>query len=89
MSVVRKSDHKRTTQLPATVVFGARAVRYMDEAVVTASISAKETLTHLCEVRDQFAALAADGEAGRLSAAEYNKRHQELMQEHRRLGQLG
>ncbi len=62
-----------------------RAVRYMNEAVVTASTVAKEALTELCDVRDQLAALTVDGEAGRLTAAEFNKRYQELTQQHRRL----
>ena len=62
-----------------------RAVRYMDESVASATAAAKETLVELCDVRDQLAALTVDGEAGRLTATEFNKRHQELTEQHRRL----
>src|SRR4051812_48755551 len=39
----------------------------------------RQTLEGLCQLRDDFAALAADGTAGRLGARDYAKRHNDLL----------
>lgn len=62
-----------------------RVTRYMDETSAISADTARSLLEELCEVRDDLAALAAEGELGRLSSSEYNKQYATLTNRRRLL----
>jgi hypothetical protein len=58
---------------------------YLDSTVAGLEDERRAVLQGLCELRDAFAALAADGAAGRLDARDYNDRFNELLRRQREL----
>lgn len=63
----------------------ATAGEFADRQVADVDAVREDLLRGLCEVRDAYAALAKDGESGRISAADYQARFARLRQQQRAL----